>query len=193
LVDCLPNFLVTLKELRIVATSDSYPPEPKGFSGKSFTAGVLILLLALFIGIAYFLTVVHRLDRTRLETAEYWRQVAVLLDRDYRKLEQVDDLPDAEDLPDQWPERFSQLADQFRTAIDPLQQRSLSEQAEQAIAEVSLAEWGALSAASPELRQRVQAYNQSLSNERDILDSVGGRLVTTFLVIPRQSDFPLSR
>lgn len=175
-----------------MANTASSSADSPGLSGKRFTVGVLVILLVLFSGIAYFLTMVHRLDRTRSETSECWRQVAVLLDREYRQLERLENTSLDGQLPDQWQEQFEQLADRFRTAVDPLEQRSLAEQAEKAIAELSSSE-GTGAVSSGELRQRVQAYNQSLTNEREILDSVGGRLVTTFLVIPRQENFQLKR
>jgi hypothetical protein len=44
----------------------------------------------------------------------------MLPDRDYRKLEGLDDTPGAVDLPDQWQDRFARLADQASTVFYPI-------------------------------------------------------------------------
>jgi hypothetical protein len=178
--------------LRTVADLTTTNSSPPVLSGRKLTLAVLVILCILFAGIAYFLSVVHQFDQTQAETAERWRQVAVLLDSDYRMLEEAAATWETSEKSAEWKDRFVRLADQFRTAVDPIQQRLLAQQAERMISEAPPGE-SARPAASSLLEERVEAYNESLLNERQILESTGGRLVRTFLVIPDQEEFRLVR
>lgn len=175
-----------------------------GLSGRKITPVIIFVLLLICFGVAYFVTVVHQLQQAREATAQQWRQLAVLLDRDYRQFEEAgvdptvsnadlesNSLSDSSD----WPDKFQQLSaltDQFRTTVDVVAQRSLADAIEQFVEE-SKSQFAVDVAASQELTVSVLDYNRTLSEERRIATSIGGRLVRVFLLIPQLGDFRLGR
>lgn len=180
----------------------------------------MLLLLALCIAVAYFVSVVHLLQQKRDKTAESWRQSVVLLDRDYFRIErlwrekveqnsvktaqqaadldpgkQVDhrsDFPTSTSPPDNSLREFCRLADEFRTTVDLAKQRAAADSTEQFLSQGGRHSYLDLSP-SPELCDSVEAYNQNLKDERNTLVSFGGRVVRIFLVVPELTDFQLGR
>lgn len=167
------------------------------------TVVALALLAILCAGIAYFVYVVHSLEQARSRTAEDWRQLAVLLDRNYRHLEiqwnevvgqpvipaeSADSAPKlAETL-----QQFHEAIDRFRTTVDVANQRRNADAVERILAQ-NRGRLPFTIDASDALRQDVVLYNQRLDEERAILQSPGGRLLRFFLVVPELPEFRIDR
>ena len=164
-------------------------------SGRKLTWVVLVLMAVTTTLIAYCVSVYDRLELTRAGTNQQWRQLADLLDRDYRQLESQLAKESNFSASTSRSERLLQTVDAFRTAVDPHQQRLLADQVEQESAPPADAtpEKALLPAASEPLRQQVARFNLQAAEERAILQSPGGRVLRFFLVLPDRQDFELLR
>ncbi len=167
-----------------------HPGVAPGISGHRFLPVVLLILALLCGGIAYFVLVVNRMEHARSKTADVWRQVALKLDQDYQSIEhQLAQAEDGSQFSTAQHERFASIHDQFRTAVDLAKQRELADQMERFL-QTSQPQ---LASPSSALREQVRVYNETLAAERSILQSIGGRIVRIFLVVPELEDFQLGR
>jgi len=173
-------------------------------SGRKVTPVVVLVLMLLCVAVAYFVTVVHRLQQSRDLTAERWRTLAVHLEREYRLVDErwsgatpldskvSQSLSQEPSDADSRQRDYHKAVDEFRTAVDLTRQRLLADAIEDLL--VQTRSQLAFDVSSSEAtRLSLAEYNQSLGKERQILNSLGGRLVRVFLVMPDLADFHVDR
>lgn len=169
--------------------------EAPGLSGPKITVILLILLSGLCGSIIFTLAVYDRLNAARTATDEQWRRLSNLLSNDYQQLSQrtlTDQTIADQRLRTRQQQDILKSVDYFRTTVQPEQQRLMAEQVENLSAQEESSDWR-LPAASSELKESVLQYNQCLARERNILSSMGGKLLQTILVLPERRDLQLPR
>lgn len=164
-------------------------PTP-GISGKKFTIAMVGTMIVVGGSLAYILAVYEQLDGARAKSAEHWRTVATQLDQNYKQIENLESAVLLQQ-PD-WHSRFRSQADQFRTVTNLEQQMLVGRELEvhlQGNPEIL----AVLPAMPVELRQEITELNASLSAERDIQQSLTGRIVQFFIRHPIRQNWDLIR
>ncbi len=169
----------------------------RGISGQRLALSVVSLLTITVLLFSFCLSTYHRLSAIRVDRDRCWRPLAQLLDDRYRALELlVARGVDQEKIDMRWGEKWRSALDYFRAVSGASEQEIAAQEVEDllmqlpvAVADSELKEdlYSAISfAAGPQetFSPVCNSYRQIVDRERELLKSVGGKLIDTFLKLP---------
>lgn len=168
--------------------SNSSQQPPQGIPGRRLTGGIGLMLLLATVGLSYVLWTYNRLDDARFEARETWHGLADQLANRYQQIELViAEGVDSRQIDMALGEKFRLAVERFRTTAQPDVQVRAAREIEELLFPID-----ALKPPSIELQKIVEQYNQRLTAERDVLDSVGGRLLSIFINLSDPAPFLLA-
>ena len=180
------------------------PTQQPGISGKKLTLLVTLSMVLVGAVLGYTLWCYSQLDAARADIADAWRAVASGLDSRYHVLELKTLAPSESEgealglAPENSHPNVPEFAGQLRMALDGFRSTSqISNQQTAAELIESLLQSNQVPlnldvSAEPGLVQAVAAFNESLQEEKNILNSVGGRILDIFMEFPQPRSFKLA-
>ena len=179
---------------------------PAGISGRKLVITLLAVLLLFGSCLVYVLTTYDRLEQIRGDCDSAWRALATLLEMRYQPAEKaVAAAVDAGTVSMEAGERFRLAIDAFHGTASSLQQSKAAQRVEDAWPNLpretsrenalgdSAQSQALAEAISPALRNAIDEYNACQRREREILDSIGGRVLDLFLELPEPTEFRASQ